>query len=195
MLSFSLKCIIFDSILKTILSALGATNGIPFNSCTLMAAKVSEIFQNLAHKHPKLADWLNQLWECFFFVIWVISFSLMAFPFFCPWSCPLWKDNIVQQDHKRIAHVCSEAAMSWHFNLKARKTTVWPSNPKKHNIQIVPFQHFLFNNFTSFSASLFFSYSLYQERTQILITWWDYTLYPCVCNRACGFSYNLHEPL
>lgn len=42
---------------------------------------------------------------------------------------------------------------------------------------------------------LFLSFSLYWEGTQILITWWDYILCPCVCNRACGFSYNLHEPL
>lgn len=70
---------------------------------------------------------------------------------------------------------------------KARKTAGWSLFSKEMQ------QSVLCSVFSS--ASLFCPFSLCPDRTQILITWWDYISRPCVCNRACGFSYNLHEPL
>lgn len=77
---------------------------------------------------------------------------------------------------------------------RAGRTTVWPLDPTKHPDYAL--SAFLFKNFHPlFSAPLYSSFNLYWERKQILIAWWDYILCPCVCNGACGFPYNLHEPL
>lgn len=122
-----------------------------------------------------------------FFVIWLASYWHSPFsPSLKLPPCGLEGQCGAVRPQTRNTHVVK---LLWTGILikKARKTAGWSLFSKEMQ------QSVLCSVFSS--ASLFCPFSLCPDRTQILITWWDYISRPCVCNRACGFSYNLHEPL
>ncbi len=143
--------------------------------------------------HPKLSAWLNATRGKWVFLWSGWTDSLMAFSLSVPETAPcggiMWCNKTTNTSHMYVVKLL------WAGILIKRKEKPQSAPRIQRNTTYGLCLLSIFNSFPSFPSCLFFSFSLCRERTQILITWWDYILCPCVCNRACGFSYNLHEPL